>query len=1713
APGGDYTWYDALTGGTVLFNGANFTTPILTNPTQVPTHQLYYVEVMDANGCISLPRAEVDVTIKSIPPAPTVTTPVRTCSSDPLLVSATSAAGDQIDWWTESVGGVIFNANSDNYTTSALTADTTFYISTIRSGCFSATRTVQDVKVINRSVVDPIADRTICTGESVAQAITVTPVAGTQISWSAVLISGSATGYTPADVAPTISDVLVNTSNLPAVVEYTVTTYTMTTPFCQGNTITFRVTVNPKFEAAVAGDVVICEGNSTTLAATSLNAPSPVFNWYDASTGGTLIYTGASYTVNPTALTTYYVDVTADGCTGSRKDHSVNITLLPFVNAATDTFFCETGALVKQLTGGPAGAVNYAWTSTLFSGTATGFTNNPSSTTGLINDVITNTGTTVAQVLYTVNTVTKAAPGCPSPVKLFLVTINPGFEITPTLTQVKCFGLATGAITVDASLAAQPVTFDWSGVSAADKNSPAVDSLASGTYSVAVTDAGGCTLFRTYNITQPANEIIIAGTVMDVKCFNDPTGRILTSVANTVGTVNYSWSNGATTSNLTNVRAGVYTVDLTDGNGCKKSNTFTIAQPDEAITTTPSIVDVTCFGKASGEINPAVTGGTEPYTYDWGGGVVIPNVKFLEAGPYTLTVIDDNGCLYDTTFIVKQPAQLVVNRVVTDVACNGGSSGAIDITPQGGVAPYTFVWEDAGTNEDRTGLAKGSYTVIVTDKNGCSTTATIVVNQSTPLNAVLTPKVFAGGNHVSCAGMTDGEIALTPSGGVSPYTYQWSTGATTKDIKNLGANTYSVDIIDFKGCISTFSTTLKEPAGMVNTLTAATYVGGYNITCNGLTDGAINFTVSGGSMPYKYTVNNVAVNAFPHTGIAAGNYVVKATDANGCISQQSITLTQPPVLSVTSTAKVYPGGKNVSCFGEDDGEVGLVASGGTPAYSYLWSSGQTTPLLTGLKAGSYSTRITDANGCVTNVITTLTEPNALTLDLQLSNYNGVNISCSGLANGSISSTVTGGTSPYTYNWSNSTNGTGLSNIGAGTYTVLVTDNNGCSINKTAVMTQPAVMATTFTTSNYNGYEVSCFGGSNGNIQSNTTGGTQPYSIAWSTGESGTALVGKPAGSYTVVYTDVNNCKRTASITLDAPTDIVVNPIVSNFNGSNVSCKGSTNGSILIAQTGGLAPFSYTWDGGLPPTQSQSNLGAGTYSAVVKDANGCTKPVTVSLTAPSEMIVNTLMVADIKCFGGRTGSYNATVTGGTAPYSYNWKDASGTTVSNSFQPVGLSAGTYTVTVTDANGCKQSVGSNTLTTPPQLTATLFPVNVTCNGDITGSVRVAASGGVPGYSYQWGSGGPAADTYPSVGAGLYQVRIRDANNCILDTTQRITEPARLVISTTSSNLVSCNGIANGFIQASVTGGTGNYKLKWNTGSTSSQISNLKPGSYTLTVTDDSLCTMSRTFQVVLVNTPDPAFSYTDPACGSDTVNLVVKQVVPGSGIAILNGNATVSSTDGKNFLLTAGQFGKVVVERSASLQGCRASQVDTIVFREIPDANYESSYIGTLNVINNKMQLINTSKPVSYGNVSYEWFLDTALVNTAQSFELVFPDTIDDSYDVCLKATTTEGCTYNYCQIYNVGGKALIYVPNSFTPDGDGLNDTYSIPHQGLNLANFSFTVYDRGGQVIYHTKDPDFQWDGMVKTQSVSTGVYIFELTYTSDFEEGIQKKSGTIFMFR
>lgn len=1068
---------------------------------------------------------------------------------------------------------------------------------------------------------------------------------------------------------------------------------------------------------------------------------------------------------------------------------------------------------------------------------------------------------------------------------------------------------ADGSISYTVTGGTIPITATWV-VPAAGGSANPLTNLPDGNYVLSVTDVNGCSQSFTTSLSDPLGPTVSVAS-NSIACFGSCSGSATLSITG-ASPFNVNWVGVASTSQtVTNLCVGSYVASVTDNNFCVTNQTVSISEPTQ-MTSSGVVSNVTCSSACSGSINLTVNGGTPGYSYTWtpsGGNVQDPTG--LCAGNYSVTIGDLNNCTVTNTYVITQPSSLTVTFNKQDVLCNGGCTGSVRALVSGGLAPYTYSWTPLGTFTGSSldtviNLCTGVYTVSITDGNNCVTVTTVSIGEPTVLTSTLTA------NNITCNGQCNGSASIVASGGVSPYFYTYNTtpAVNTQSVGALCPGTYVGTVTDANGCTSSNSFTITQPLPIVITSTVS------NPKCNAACDGSVATTVSGGNPNYSYSWIPSGGNIANPTGLCAGSYTLVVTDDSLCTNQSIITLVNPPVLLANTSFT------NPTCSGVCSGIVTANGSGGTAPYTYMWAAPVTnTQTLTGLCSGDYTVTVTDANACVRIQTVSLINPIAISLNP------AVTPADCGVSNGSIDAVPVGGVAPYTYTWSApavSTTSTAI-NLGAGIYTVTVEDVNGCTATVSVPLSNsngPSDVTITFT-------NIACNGQNNGAAEiSNPVGGTAPYTLSWATpSTTNISISGLSVGDYTAQVVDFNGCIYFEAISITEPQLIDDNEAL-----VSPQCFGNCNGSITLNPTGGNGGYTYVWTNSSSSTSVASSLCPGDYSVTITDSKGCTFNGAYNLPALTTITSNTMNVNNI-CYNNCDGSITVVnVAGGLPPYAYQWSDPLG---QSSTQALGLCNGTYTVMITDANGCSSFIPGD-VTSPSAVT---FTSNISqpgcdmCNG----AAVINPTGGTPTYTINW-SNSQTGTSVTNLCAGVYAVQIIDGNGCLTDTNVVINSSSTI----TGENIVTtdetCAGLCNGSATVTAIGGVGAVSYNWvHNGSTNPSQTGLCAGTYFVNMIDANGC--SRTASVVINSavTLSVTSQITQSSCSSSTGSITVN-VSGGTGVYTYAWIPAVGSTTNVATNLAPGTYTLTVTDGN----GCSNTEIYSMGTANGPIITYSQTNI---------------------------------------------------------------------------------------------------------------------------------------------------------------------------
>jgi hypothetical protein len=1027
----------------------------------------------------------------------------------------------------------------------------------------------------------------------------------------------------------------------------------------------------------------------------------------------------------------------------------------------------------------------------------------------------------------------KDAGGCSTTDTVTIVNSN-GPSLTYSQSDASC-NVDNGTITANGTGGTPPLLYSIDGTTFQANNFFA--GLAAGTYVLTVKDATGCINEITVTIGAVGGPSLTA-TPAATYC-NTSNGSITAFASGGTAPLDYSIDGNNYQSNnvFTGLAGGTYTVTVKDANGCLATFTCTVAN-SSGPTVTATTTSASC-GNSNGTITASGSGGTLPLQYSING-VTFQSSSFfggLTAGSYTVTVKDANGCTSTITVVVSASNAPSVTATSTSAACNT-SNGTITATGSGGTAPLTysingFTFQASGFFS---GLAPGTYTVLVKDANGCYGAVSVTVTNTAG------PTLSAATTPTSC-GAEDGVITATGSGGTAPLTYSIDgiTFQSSGVFSALSSGSYTVTVKDANGCISTVIVNVSNASGL--SLTASSLA----TPCSG-NNGSITATATGGVGSLQYSIDGITYqssNVF--TNVAAGDYTVMVVDGNGCSATADVTV--GIVFSPTVTAATV----NATC-NSNNGTINATGAGGTQPYEYSIDgvTFQSSGSFTGLAPGTYTITVMDAAGCTGTATATVSNvgsgpaPDLILTDLE-------DVPCEPGEQGEIKVLGTGGTGPYEY----SINGGPYDEEGSfdidtpGTYTITVIDANGCTASLT--VTVGAVPGPTVTATVTN----ALCGSNNGIIVATGSGDEPPFKYNLNGGSyqaSGT-FSGLAPGVYTVGIKDNEGCVGTTTVTVLS----TGGPMVS-LSVSNPSC-GLINGTITATGSGGTEPFTYNINNGtFQSSGTFSGLSPGTYTVMVKDATGCLGAATVTLTGVTALSL-TASGANTSC-GQTNGSITAAGSGGTAPLQYS---INGTTFQDNGNFQDLAAGTYTVWLLDDEGCFTTT-SVVISNTSQPVASAYAIAASC-GSSNGTIVASGSGGTSPYIFSIdGVVFQSSGTFAGVDAGAYTVIIEDVNGCQNSTTVNVGNTSAPTL-TVGSVAATC-GNANGTITGSATGGSPplSFSIDGINFQSSSTFTNIAAGTYTVTVEDNNGCIATKLIDVFNIGGPTTLTSATvNATCGN--------------------------------------------------------------------------------------------------------------------------------------------------------------------------------------------------------------------------------------------------------
>ena len=871
----------------------------------------------------------------------------------------------------------------------------------------------------------------------------------------------------------------------------------------------------------------------------------------------------------------------------------------------------------------------------------------------------------------------------------------------------------------------------------------------------------GCSVVEDFVLNSSPEIIVTVDDTTAPSCGED-NGSISISVSGGTPGYTYAWSGGdnPTDEDVTGLGVGTYTLTVTDAAGCSVIETIPL-NGGSALSATAAVTNIVCAGDDNGSIEVTTTGGLDPLEYSLNGVDYQPGELFenLSAGLYIVYVRDAAGCefLLENIEITEPADGLMVTATVTDASSPVAEDGVLEAMASGGSAPYSYQWETGQITPTIDELLPGDYNLTVTDDSGCSVIETFTVGVSSA--GVLTVDLTV--TDQTCFNANDGMASIVIDGGTLPYTITWflpggNIVTDVTELTDLGPGAYLVSVSDASQQVVNETFNITQPTQLSGGVTAT---GG----CDGAGDGQLVFNVNGGTLPItiSYEFDGTPVSVVDNDpmldtlgGLDAGIYTnILITDDNGCTLSLPDATIESDALLLTETIE------DVTCNGGTDGSVSVVVTGDpNGGYTYIWTdeSGAqvgTTATISSIEAGDYFLNVTGSAGCSLLDTFAVEQPDTIGLEGLLVE----DASCNGEATGSITlSGFSGGNGGFSFEWNDGFADVATrTDLAAGTYTVTATDQEGCSRSFEIEVGEPTELMGLATA-----IDASCAGDENGSLIGQATGGTplpgDEYLFEWSTGATTQVVNDLPTGEYFLTVTDANGCMVLDTATIGSPDTLLL-----DFNITDVSCSNAQDGSIDLTTTGGTSDIIYEWSNG-ESTQDLNNLSGGGYTVTISynfdgSVYQCQTSETVVVEEPLP-IENNVTVDQLACNEDGDASLSADPVGGSNDFTFLWS-----TGATDAEITGLSAGIYTLTVTDTNGCT-GITSDTIVAPDALllTATLQRANCTTPDD--GFIQLNISGGTAPYDIDWSTGASTA-LLSNLTTGDYDVVVTDANGCSVD------------------------------------------------------------------------------------------------------------------------------------------------------------------------------------------------------------------------------------------------------------------------------------------------------------------------------------------------------------
>lgn len=1695
---------------------------------------IYTLSLQTTNSCGTVTSVIQTVNVKK-PPTVSIASIADACGSTTISPIATVAnctpTSSSLTYAWSFVGGNPATANTLNPGTITYSSPGTYNVSlTVTNEC-GVSNTAVDTFIINPSptITNTNLSQTICSGAATLPVSFITNPSGATFSWTATATAGIS-GFTPSGTTATIPSQTISTTNASA----GTVTYIVTPKIgnCTGTPVNYIVNVIPApvITTQPTSSILCLNGVATALTVViNTSSGTPSYQWYSNSNnstlGGTLITSATSATYVPPTSSTgtiyYYciISLPSGGCS-NLTSNLASVQVVPIPSISTQPLASQNLCVgvtianplsVSYING--TGTVSYQW-----------YFNTTNATTGgtLISGATSATYTpgifSTAGIYYYYVTVTFSGNNCgivTSEIAQITVFTDPILSTQPVGIQTLCQGATPQNLEVVASGGNGTFTYQWYS-NLLNNTSGAVISGATNSIFIPPTSAVG-TLYYYCIVSQSTMGCGVTSSIAKVVVNQSPTvvnqpvsstvclgGNPTTltfTVTNGAGTPTYQWFSNT----VNNTTTGVTIVGATNATFTPPAaavgtlyyycliNFPAISGSCATIATNTATVDVTtaaqinqnpipnqtlCVGTTvTNPLTVSYSGGTGTPSYQWfsnsnnsnSGGTAISGATsssfipavFTSVGTYFYYVnitFAGSGCGFISSAVAA--IDIIADPVISlqpenmQTLCQNAVPTTLSVTASGGGGiNYNYQWYSSTTNA----TSGGTLIPGATNASFVPSTATV----GTVYYYCFVSQAIGSGCEVSS---NTAAVIINPSPTIDeqPLSNSWCINQTPLNLSVNYTNGTGTPLYQWYSNTSDSNTS----GILINGATNATYVPQTITAGISYYYCIISFPdLSGGCEIITSNTALISVNPFPviaaetETICSNTSFSITPLTGNGNLIPAGTTYTWTLPTVVPAGAVSGFSGVSIAQTVISQNLVNNTTNPATVTYTVTPTSG--------VCAGAPFT--------VTITVNPAIDPNIMV----------VNNDCFGSNNASITTNISGGIPPYSITWNGpagfTSSATTISNLEPGTYTILIEDVGNCPFTNMYTITQPDDIVISINNQNNS----SCFQSNNGSIDIQVSGGTGAYFYTWTKDNLPYAttqdLANLIPGQYVVSVTDANNCgPKTLSFTVTEPPLLVV----SLLNQTNINCFGAATGVINTDVVGGtvVSNYNFAWSGPGGFTSSNQNLSglfAGIYNLVVTDDNGCQKTLEVTLTQSSPIIL-TYTTTEITCYGANDASFSASISGGNALYQFTWSN-----LSTALNQNNLSAGDYTITITDNLGC---IKIETINIPEAPIFTVNPIvnNVTCFGANNGSIQLNLTGGIAPVALTWSDGSTAGLTRNNLSPGIYTATISDGTPCFIVRTFTIVEPQLLVASANTTNPTDCTNASTGVVDLIVSGGTPPFTYSWSNGATTEDLNNLVAGNYAVVITDLNGCTVSAQYNLIR---PEPLkidiTTQTDFNCDlrEVTQNFVAQA---SGGVPPYHyqwSSGIVSGANGE--IMTTDLNGTVILTVIDNL-GCTHNYTVNVDNIEIGAISFETNSTGF----------------VSFGTYSIEDPIQFTS-NITGDFESVYWDfgdgtnsveenplhtySIPKDYVVKLTVTYPFGCVYQYFVTLTVEKGYILVLPTAFTPNSDSVNDAFRPVTK--NLKNITFDIYDSWGSIIYSEKGDVIKgWDAKIKGFNAENGNY-------------------------